>query len=335
MTDQHPYIVYGGLGSPYSLKVRAILRYRRVPHRWVQLTAATQDMVKRVRVPVIPVLEYPDGSFANESTQIAYDLERRHADRGILPPNPATAFLAALLEDMADEWATKLMFHYRWFYDDDARLVSLWLAYDRLGANGEAAGIDAYAAAFEARQRSRMAMVGCTPENRALIERTATELFAIFERGLRDGPYFFGTRPSLAEFAWYGQLSQLASDPTPLAVMRGTAPLLARWVAQIDDASGVDGEWDTPAPLVERLLGFAGQLYMPFLLANAAALERGEESLTVHAYGLDYRQAPFKFQAKCLADLRARYAALDAAARERIDPLLERTHCLAALRGAA
>jgi hypothetical protein len=47
--------------------------------------------------------------------------------------------------------------------------------------------------------------------------------------------------------------------------------------------------------------------------------------------GLPYTQGVFKYQVKCLADLRARYAALDATARGRIDPLLAHTGCLDAM----
>ena len=70
---------------------------------------------------------------------------------------------------------------------------------------------------------------------------------------------------------------------------------------------------------------------MPFLFANAAAIEAAEEAFSITAMGLPYTQGVFKYQVQCLADLRARYAALDSAALAKVDPLLEETGCLVAL----
>ena len=96
------YTLYGALGSPYSMKMRALLRYRRIAHIWKD-GAAARDALQQVKAPVIPVLQYPDGHFANDSTPLVYDLEERHAERSVVPPSPASAFLAHLLEDFADD----------------------------------------------------------------------------------------------------------------------------------------------------------------------------------------------------------------------------------------
>ncbi len=325
-----PYRILGALGSPYSLKMRAIFRYRRIPHVWVQSRAQNDAERASMKVPVIPVIEYPDGSRRNDSTPLAYDLEARHrGQRSILPTDQAAAFLTALLEDMADEWGTKLMFHYRWFSPRDQQQMSRWLAFDRLAGEGVGA-IENYAQVFQDRQVGRMALVGCTEANAPLIEGTAERLLAIFEDLTPSQPYLFGSRPSLADFAWYGQFSQLIVDPTPSDLLRSRAPYTMRWTMQLDDASGVEGEWreDNFAPAVGELLGFAGEVYLPFLAANAAALSAGRDSFSVTLMGVDYAQASFKYQARCLEVLRERFAALPMEARERLQDLLETTGCL-------
>ncbi len=328
-----PYRILGALGSPYSLKMRAILRYRRIPHVWIQMGPEHEAERAQVRPAVIPVIQYPDGSYHNDSTPMILDLERLHPGRrSVVPDDPADAFLAFLLEDMADEWGTKLMFHYRWFAERDQVQMSRWLAFDRQQGLEQ---ILRFADAFRARQVGRMALVGCTPENAPVIEATARRVLAIFEAQVPERPYLFGTRPSLAEFGWYGQFSQLIVDPSPNDLLRQIAPFTVRWIMQIEDASGVEGEWrpDARAPAVEPLLAFAGEVYLPFLIANAKAVEAGAETFTVELLGKPWTQGAFKYQAKCLAQLRSRYAALAPEVRDGLDPLLARTGCLEALRG--
>ena len=320
------YTINGALGSPYSLKMRALMRYRRIPHIW-QHGAATHGLAAaKVKAPVIPVVEYPDGTFHNDSTPLLYDLEARHADRSIIPPDPARAFLAHLLEDFADEWLTKAMFGYRWLREVDQIQMSRWLAFDAM----KGGGLDksqAYADQFRARQVGRMAIVGCTEENFPLIEASTRAVLAALEAHVVNRHCFFGTRPSMAEFGIYGQLSQLGVDPTPEAMMRTDYPYSFRWLLHIDDMSGIEGDWDAAdapfEPIIVQLLKVIGDVYMPFLLANAAANANGMESFSMSAMGHPYTQGTFKYQAKCLIELRARYAALDTRARALVDPILE------------
>jgi glutathione S-transferase len=330
------YTIYGGLGSPYSMKIRAIFRYRRLPHVWRQIEMGDERIFQHVKAPVIPVIEYPDGIWKNDSTPLLFDLEARHSERSIVPPDAGQAFLAFLLEDFADEWGTKAMFHYRWYRERDQKQLSEWLAFDRLRGVGRQTILDA-AAAFRARQVGRMALVGCTPENAPLIEETARRILSVFEAQVTEADYLFGTRPSLADFGWFGQLSQLAVDPTPQEMMRADYPFTYRWLADLDDASGVDGDWRAASepllPAVTQLLKLAGKIYFPFLLANSDAVAKGVKTFSVTLLGRTYSQGAFKYQAKCLAELRTAYAKLSPGTKAAIDPILSDAGCLTPLKG--
>ena len=162
-------------------------------------------------------------------------------------------------------------------------------------------------------------------------------MLAAFEPHVGMTSYLFGSRPSLADFAWFGQLSEMATDPTPMRIMRAKAPFTDHWVRRLDDASGVEGEWYPNerelGGMAEALLKIAGELYLPFLVANAEAFAKGLERLEMNVWGLSYALTPFKYQVKCLQLLRDKFSALDADSRAALRPVLERTGCWQHLTG--
>lgn len=325
------YRLIGSTASPYALKMRALLRYRRIPFHWVIMTKALRQQTAHLKPNLIPVLQYPDGTCRGETTTLAYDLEDRHRERSIIPEDPAVAFVCDLLEDMADEWAVKPLFLYRWWGLEDQEFVSRWAAEEWSVGDFES-GSDAEIENMRQRQISRMSILGATADNKPLLEESYRRILAAMEPHVGMNRYFFGTRPSLADFAWYGQLSEMATDPTPMRIMRKLAPKTDVWVRRLDDASGVEGMWWEPekalAGAARELLFMAGELYLPFLVANDKAWRNGLPRLEIQAWGHRYALSPFKFQVKCLERLRQRLASLDAASRSRLEPVLRETVCL-------
>lgn len=325
------YRLHGANPSPYSQKMRALLRYRRLPFIWDNDGTARDVAIAGQLPPVIPVLRFPGGRLMNDSTPLAYELERLHPGaRSIVPDDPGLAFLSDLIEDFADEWVTKIMFHYRWFYADDRNFAQLWISGDRM-IGAPPAKRQAMMAAFNDRQVGRMPIVGCTEANRPIIEESYFRLLSILNPHVAQMPFLFGSRPSLADFGLFGQLVILATDPTPEREMRTRAPDVFLWVLRLDDASGVEGAWIAPDALpnaVVELLRLAADVYLPFLKANNEAFQHGDAEVAVELMGQRYTQAPFRYQVKCYDGLRKKLAGLPRDARDRIEPVLTRTGCL-------
>ena len=307
-----PYVLYGVEASPYTVKLRAALRYRRLPYRWVCRFVQMYEPLAHVRPQLTPVLEFPDGELRTDSTPILEELEDRHgADRSLLPERPRDCFLAWLIEDMADEWLTKCLYFYRFGTKEDAEFAALWVMDD---ARGDLSAADHAAAVspFVERQMGRKGLVGATPDAAPLFEASYLRVLDALEATVANGRFLFGTRPSVADLALFGQLKTLGIDPTPMGIMRARAPRTDAWVRRADDLSGVDGEWEEPGPGVAALVEMAREIYWPFLKANAA----GDVDMALAGYR--FRQPQFRYQAKCYDRLAKLHAALEPGEREEI-----------------
>jgi glutathione S-transferase len=338
-----PVALSGAPGSPYTRKMLAVLRYRRIPYRYLIVSNPALADMPRAKVPLLPTFYLPgaDGALeaVTDSTPLIRRFEGEYAGRSLIPGNPALAFLDALIEDYADEWLTKAMFHYRWAYAADIAKASAILPCWR-GLSVPDGDLAERGRAVAERQIGRLRYVGSNTVTGPIIEASYKRFLEAFEDHLRVLPYLMGRRPGASDFATYGQLTQLAEfDPTPAALTLSVAPRVTAWVGMMEDQSGVepaDEDWIDPAnppPTLKALLREVGRVYTPVMLANARAVAAGAAEVAAEVDGQAWSQQPFPYQAKCLKTLREAHAALDPDARKVVDASLDGTGCEALLAG--
>jgi len=333
------YKLIGADGSPYSCKMRAIFRFRRLPFRWVPAFqvglhdgSMWEALKPQVKVPVIPVLVDLEGIPKNDSTPLVQMLERKHPERSVNPSHKGDRFLSLLLEDFGDEWMTKVMFESRFHTEKDAVFGAEWQFFQ----NPAFASTGTEPSFFGIRQRKRRNLVGC--DDWATMEKSLEEVCEALTGMVKSGsPFLFGEHPSVADFALYGQLRQCACDPLPSRIMY-EYPAAWAWVWRVEDLSGFEPgedpfkrtEFSKPTPTVQRLLNFTAKTYLPFLVANDAAIKTGAKEVSVEILDgvATHKQPPFKYQASCLRELRREYSSLSGSELQYVDRSLEEAGCL-------
>ena len=336
--DLHtPLALKGAPGSPYTRKMLALLRYRRIPYRLLVGNNAASADLPEPKVALLPTFYFSDARGELEavvdSTPIIRRLENEYVGRSVIPADPVLRFLDCLLEDYGDEWLTKAMFHYRWYFDADIeRAGQILPRWRNLSATEEE--IAPMSKFIAQRQISRLYVVGSNDTTASVIEASYKRFLDLFRAHLVNGGYTLGGRPAAADFALYGQLTQLAAfDPTPMAETLARAPQVYAWVSVVDDLSGLEpaeSDWfdrDRLPDTLTGLLGEIGRTYAPVLLANAAAVDTGATQVETEIDGKPWVQQPYPYQARCLQWLRGAYVALEGDDRGRVDQLLEGTGC--------
>ncbi len=332
-----PLSFRGAPGSPYTRKMLALLRYRRIPHRLIIGRHDATDTFPQPKVALLPTFYLPNAHGELEavvdSTPLIRRFESEFNGRGVIPPDPVVAFIDYLIEDYADEWLTKAMFHYRWYYDADIEragdILPRWTAVTAPEDQMQKAK-----RFVQRRQIERLYVVGSNDTTAPVIESSYRRFLSIFKRVLEQQPFLMGARPGAADFGTYGQLTQLAHfDPTPMALTLAQAPRVYAWVDIVDDLSGLevaDGDWLTRDVVQARLgdlLGEIGRVYAPFMRANAQALAGGGVEVRLTIDGAPWVQQPFPYQGKCLQWLREQYHALTPSDRADADGILSGTGC--------
>ena len=346
------YKLYGATMSPYSMKMRAYLRYRRIPFQWIVDPRAQKVAETKVETYMVPVLEDPNGVFANDSTSLINLLEQNFEQRSSEPDNEADCFLAYLIEDFADEWLLWPFFMYRWLNLTDQKHNAQWILFEALQGNVQSNDYTALVEFWATRQTDLVRKVSgyyCqtakeytakqNEENAkvfAILNGSLQAFLGVMEKAVGNNLFLFGSRPSRADIAIYGMLSQLVIDASPSKLMREKYTYTTRWVDLMDDLSGNEGEWNPvaydaktlQASPVADILKLSGKYHLPLLQANAQAINNGDKLCSFEVDGMTFERVAGQRHMPCLPELQKRYSALSEKSKVILNPVLEQSGCL-------
>jgi glutathione S-transferase len=322
----------------------SLLRYRRIPYSiiWGDPSAQLREWgIAKPKISLLPTFLLPDEAgdlqAVCDSTPIIRRLEAEVQGRSAIPTDPALAFIDYLLEDFADEWCTKYMFHYRWHQAVDADNAGTLLPLNQKVDMG-VEQLNQFKPYVTDRQVGRLHVVGSNGVTAPVIDASYRRLLAAMELHLEQQPYLLGKRPGVSDFALYGQFTQLVGfDPTPRAIAHEISPRTVAWTGLMEDQCGLDpkdDDWvcvEDSGSGLRAILTEVGRVYPTALLANAVALQAGEKTWEAQIDGCLWTQQAFSYQGKCLQWINERYQSLTAADQSRVDSLLDGTGCEALL----
>lgn len=276
------YILWGGPLSFYTGKARSYLIKKRIAYReFFPAHAVFQTKIlPALGFFAVPVLEAPDGSIIQDTSDIIEHLEGRFPEPRLNPSTPVQRAVASLIGAFGSEGLVRAGMHYRWSY--------LAQQHDFLRAEfGRCASAsrdrtqrDAAAAPFMQAMQAHLPRLGITSETIPAIERSYEALLDALSAHFQIHPYVLGGRPSDADFGLMAPLfAHLGRDPYPCALMKSRAPNVFRWTERMNLPDLFDGEFADIDPFyssddaipesLEPLLAHIFQDWGPELLANA------------------------------------------------------------------
>jgi glutathione S-transferase len=304
------YRLFGAETSAYSTKMRSYLRYKGVEHDWKPRTAESEEEFSRLaRFPTLPVLVTAGGFAVHDTTPMMEALEADQPEPSATPADPVIAFLACVLEEYADSWLAKAVFHYRWTRKKDQRLAAQ-RAIEEYYTTNMPADRKAVEDAAIVRMLGELKSMGLEGDLGPQIEKSFKRFVKLLDDHLRRHLFLFGGRPSIADFAIAGQLIQLMKDPTPAKIIEKDGEFVAKWCEFMADPKAA-GPFEPLENLVDTLSPiFASELaagFLPWAAENLESSLASKENFEL-TLGKDVIQLiPLRSSARSFRELRRKF----------------------------
>ena len=321
--------VFGNPASPYTQKLIAYLRYKNIKYSvtWGDVKSNLELLDKTPPFPILlPTVLLDDNSDPiTDTTPIIRVLEEKFQNKSVFPIDPKLAFINYLIEDYADEWLTKCMFHFRWNFDDDILNAKNKLTFLH-GVTIDNKTKDQISEFISQKQINRLWVVGSNEKTKDFIEQNYKSFLIKLDKCLKNLPFLLGKRPSSSDFAVFGQLSQLINfDPTSRAIADGISLRVSAWVDLMSDLSGYHDQITSESLIRKKnlmkinyfndnddgwinfedikslafIIEEISNTYLPYLKANHDALKGGNETFSLELGNTIWEQKTFPYQSKC------------------------------------
>jgi glutathione S-transferase len=324
-TGEQPFVLLGITQSYFTRKMSGYLDYKGLPWRLKHFGGGNPEVRAAGWTGGIPATKTPEGEIMWDTTAMILHLEQRFPERGVLPPDPVQRFLCFLLEDFSDEWLYRPAVGSRWLYEENTVQGSWELGRDL--------SVEYPLTADESRQLVKGLMqgsihrLGASVENiEAWIEEVLKPWQRTLSAHLEAQPYLLGSRPCLADFAFFGgNVAHFVNDPLCRHWSDELGPAVVSHTHRLLEPEDQSfGDWMAPGEMPETLvavLAELGRLYLPWV-ARASVEGRAEVGF---ASGVPALIETTEFLNEARGILLARYVELRS---EALDAVLERAGIL-------
>lgn len=306
------YRLFGAETSAFSVKLRSYMRYKGLEHEWLVRTAESEETLKEAaRFATLPVLVTSGGFAVHDTTPTIEALEADSPEPETMPEDASCAYLAAVMEDYADLWLSKVVMHYRWGRKKDQKQAAI-RALDEYYLDDQPENKKELIQTSIDRMTDMFPSLGLNKEMGSVVEKSFKRFVKLLNAHLEKHLYIFGGRPSIADFGLSAQLSQLLKDPTPAKIIEKEGPFVKAWCEFMDHPKPngpfetLDNVKETLAPIFKKEIGVT---FLPWAAANLEASLSRQENVEVVLGKEAVNHVPLRSAARSFKDVRRKFSA--------------------------